>query len=68
LREELERSRTAITTEEAEIGRIEEALAALPALKEHLKRFAAAGLEQKLKGKTLIDKQGRLFETEELGL
>jgi chromosome segregation ATPase len=65
LREELERSRTAITTEETEIGRIEEALAALPALKEHLKRFAAAGLEEKLKGKTQIDKEGRLFEQAE---
>jgi hypothetical protein len=62
LREELERSRTAITTEAAEIGRIEEALAALPALKEHLKRFAAAGLDEKLKHKTQIDKEGRLLE------
>ncbi|WP_316200663.1 MULTISPECIES: TrlF family AAA-like ATPase [unclassified Bradyrhizobium] len=62
LREELERSRTAVTTEETEIGRIEEALAALPALKEHLKRFAAAGLDEKLKDKTQIDKEGRLFE------
>lgn len=62
LREELERSRTAVTTEATEIGRIEEALAALPALKEHLKRFAAAGLDDKLKDKTQIDKEGRLFE------
>ncbi|TWA90218.1 hypothetical protein FBZ96_11624 [Bradyrhizobium stylosanthis] len=63
LREELERSRAAITTEETEVGRIEEALAALPTLKEHLKRFAAAGLDEKLKDKTQIDKEGRLFET-----
>ncbi len=62
LKEELERSRAAITAETAEIGRIEEALAALPALKERLKRFAAAGLDAKLKDKTLIDKEGRYFE------
>lgn len=62
LREELERSRTAVTNEETEISRIEEALAALPALKEHLKRFAAAGLDEKLKDKTQIDQEGRLFE------
>ncbi len=65
LKEELERSRGAIAAEGAEIARIEEALAALPALKEHLKRFAAAGLEEKLKDKTQIDKEGRLFEQAE---
>jgi PHP family Zn ribbon phosphoesterase len=62
LKEQLERSRAAIASETAEIGRIEDALAALPALKEHLKRFAAAGLDEKLKDKTLIDKEGRFFE------
>jgi energy-coupling factor transporter ATP-binding protein EcfA2 len=62
LKDELERSRTAIVNEAAEIGRIEEALAALPTLKEHLKRFAAAGLDTKLKDKTLIDKEAQLFE------
>ena len=69
LKEELERSRASITAETAEIGRIEEALAALPALKERLKRFTAAGLDAKLKDKTLIDKEGRFFEqaTEMIG-
>lgn len=62
LKEQLERSRAAIATETTEIGRIEEALAALPALKEHLKRFAAAGLDARLKDKTLIDKESRFFE------
>jgi energy-coupling factor transporter ATP-binding protein EcfA2 len=62
LKEELERSRAAIAAETAEIGRIEEALAALPTLREHLKRFAAAGLDEKLKDKTLIDKESRFFE------
>jgi PHP family Zn ribbon phosphoesterase len=62
LKEDLERSRDEITSEVAEIGRIEEALAVLPTLREHLKRFAAAGLEVKLKDKTLIDHEKRLFE------
>ncbi|WP_316158308.1 MULTISPECIES: TrlF family AAA-like ATPase [unclassified Bradyrhizobium] len=62
LKEQLERSRSAIDTEIAEIERIEQALAALPSLKEHLKRFAAAGLDEKLKDKTLIDEEKRLFE------
>lgn len=62
LKEHLERSRTAIATETIEISRIEEALAALPALKEHLKRFTAAGLDGKLRDKTLIDKEARFFE------
>jgi hypothetical protein len=62
LKEQLERSRGAIAAETSEIGRIEEALAAMPALKEHLKRFAAAGLDAKLKDKTLIDKEARVFE------
>ena len=65
LKEELERSRTAVAAEVAEIGRVEEALAALPTLKEHLKRFAAAGLDAKLKDKTLIDREARLFEEAE---
>src|SRR5262249_21642576 len=55
-------SRSAIVTETVEIGRIQDALAAMPALKEHLKRFAAAGLDEKLKEKTLVDKEGRFFE------
>lgn len=62
LKEQLQRSRAAIAMETTEIGRIEEALAALPALKEHLKRFTAAGLDAKLKDKTLIDKEARFFE------
>jgi PHP family Zn ribbon phosphoesterase len=65
LKEQLERSRTGIASETTEIGRIEDALAALPTLKEHLKRFVAAGLDSKLKDKTQIDKEGRLFEEAE---
>jgi ABC-type lipoprotein export system ATPase subunit len=57
----LEQSRAQIIGEAEEIGRIEEALAALPTLRERLRRFAAAGLDEKLKEKTLIDAEGRVF-------
>ena len=62
LRQQLERSRIAITTELTEINRIEDALAALPGLREQLKRFAAAGLDAKLQEKTAIDKETSIFE------
>jgi predicted ATPase len=65
LKEQLERSRNSITSEATEIGRIEEALAALPALKEHLKRFATAGLDEKLKNNTQIDEEAQFFEQAE---
>jgi hypothetical protein len=45
-----------------EIERIDEALAALPSLRERLKRFAAVGLDTRLQEKTLIDCEARLFE------
>lgn len=61
-RDRLERSRSAILTELTEIGRIDDALAALPALRENLKRFASAGLESKLAEKTSIDAEGRIFD------
>lgn len=54
-RDRLQRSRSAILAELTEIGRIDDALAALPALRENLKRFASAGLEAKLAEKTSID-------------
>jgi PHP family Zn ribbon phosphoesterase len=61
-REKLERSRSAILSELAEIDRIDDALAALPGLQENLKRFATAGLETKLAEKTSIDTEGRVFD------
>ncbi|RWA81302.1 MAG: phosphoesterase [Mesorhizobium sp.] len=60
-RERLNRSRSAILGELTEIGRIDDALAALPVLRENLKRFAAAGLETKLAEKTSIDTESRVF-------
>jgi AAA domain, putative AbiEii toxin, Type IV TA system len=58
----LEKSRASIVAEMDEIGRIDEALAALPSLRERLKRFAAVGLDMRLEEKTLIDCEARLFE------
>jgi len=59
---QLERSRGAIAREVSEINVIEDELAALPALEEKLKRYATAGLEEKLKEKTDIDAETRLFD------
>lgn len=67
-RDQLVRSRSAILTELTEIGRIDDALAALPALRENLKRFAAAGLEAKLAEKTSIDTEARVFDAAEQGV
>lgn len=61
-RDRLQRSRSAILAELTEIGRIDDALAALPALRENLKRFASAGLEAKLAEKTSIDAEARVFD------
>jgi hypothetical protein len=58
----LEKSRLNVLSELQEIEKIEEALAALPTLAERLKRFAAVGLDARLKEKTLIDTEGRIFD------
>jgi hypothetical protein len=58
----LDKSRASIVAEMDEIERIDEALAALPSLRERLKRFAAVGLDKRLEEKTLIDCEARLFE------
>jgi len=58
----LDKSRTSILSELAEIERIDDALAALPNLRERLKRFDEAGLSERLKEKTLIDAEARIFE------
>lgn len=54
---ELERSRGKILQVDREIRAIEERLAALPTLEETLKRFVEAGLEDKLKEKSLLIKE-----------
>jgi predicted ATPase len=54
LRLDLERSRTKILSQQREVQNIEERLAALPGLEETLKRFQEAGLEERLKEKSLL--------------
>ena len=61
LRLELERSRSRIVDVRREMKRLEERLAALPGLEETQKRFQQAGLEEKLKEKTLLIREDRLF-------
>ncbi len=58
---DLETSRSTILSAQREIKRAEERLAQLPGLEETQKRFAEAGLEQKLKEKSLLLREERLF-------
>lgn len=60
---DLEKSRTAMVAEMDEVERVAEALAALPTLRERLKRFAAVGLDARLEEKTRIDAEARILET-----
>lgn len=58
---ELERSRSRLLDVQREIKAFDDRLAALPALEETLKRFQEAGLEDKLKEKSLLVREDRLF-------
>ena len=61
LKLDLERSRNRIIDVQREIKTLEDRLAALPALEETEKRFQQAGLEERLKEKSLLIKEERLF-------
>jgi len=61
LRLELERSRRRILDVRQEMQTLEERLAALPGLEETQKRFQQAGLEERLKEKSLLVREERLF-------
>jgi predicted ATPase len=61
LRLDLERSRGRIGEVKREIKAIDERLAALPSLEETLKRFQEAGLEAKLREKSLVVREERLL-------
>ncbi len=65
VRRELERSRAAIAEIAREIAVVDERLAALPSLEETLTRFREAGLEDKLKGQTLLVREEKLLKTAE---
>ncbi len=61
IRLDLERSRSRIVDVRREMRRLEERLAALPGLEETQKRFQQAGLEERLKEKSLLIREERLF-------
>ena len=61
VRLELERSRSRIGDVRRELQRLDERLAALPGLEETQKRFQQAGIEERLKEKSLLVREERLF-------
>ena len=61
LRLELERSRSRIVDVRREMKALDERLAALPGLEETQKRFQEAGLEERLKEKSLLIREERVF-------
>jgi len=63
LRLDLDRSRGRIIGAGREIAAIDERLASLPGLEETLKRFQEAGLEEKLKEKSLLVREERVIST-----
>ena len=62
---ELERSRNRIVDVKREMKRLDERLAALPSLEEMQNRFQEAGLEERLKEKSLLIREHRLFSNVE---
>lgn len=61
LKLELERSRSRIVDVRREMKALDERLAALPGLEETQKRFQEAGLEERLKEKSLLIREERVF-------
>ena len=61
VRLELERSRRRIVEIQREMTRLDEQLALLPALEETQTRFQEAGLEERLKERSLLIREERLF-------
>ena len=61
LRRELERSRRSSIETRKELQQIEERLAALPGLEETLARFKEAGLEERLKERSLLVREEQIF-------
>jgi len=61
-RQRLEESRKKVAAAAAELTRLDEKLAALPKLEETLKRFQEAGLEEKMKDKSLLIREEQLLK------
>lgn len=58
---DLEKNRRGLLDARAELEQIDERLASLPGLEETMKRFREAGLEEKLKEKSLLVREERLL-------
>ncbi|MBA3724863.1 MAG: PHP domain-containing protein [Armatimonadetes bacterium] len=63
LRLELEKSRRRITEFRKDIAAVDERLGALPGLEETLKRYQDAGLEERLKEKSLLVREEKVLES-----
>lgn len=63
LRLDLERSRSRIAEAQREMAQIEERLSLLPSLEETQKRFQDAGLEERLKEKSLLVREEQVLKT-----
>jgi predicted ATPase len=63
LRKKLEQSRVRLMSTVKELAQIDEHLAALPAIEETLRRFQDAGLEQRLKERSLLVREDRILKT-----
>jgi DNA repair ATPase RecN len=61
LRRELEKNRKALIESRNELRLVEEKLAALPGLEETLERFREAGLEEKLRERSLLVREERII-------
>ncbi len=59
----LEKNRAAIVALHKELTNLEERLSRLPGIEEQLKRFASAGVEDKLKTQSLFIKEERILDT-----
>jgi hypothetical protein len=63
LRLELERSRSRVMDVHRELKALDERLAGLPALEETLRRFQDAGVEERLKEKSLLVREERVLDS-----
>ena len=63
IRRDLEKTRRSILNVNDELGGIEERLAALPGLEETLERFREAGLEERLRERSLLVREERVLES-----
>ena len=60
---ELEKTRRALLDVTAEAGQIDERLAALPRLEETLLRYREAGLEERLRERSLLVREERVLDS-----